>query len=64
MNSNTMVKNYILYYKKIVNTIIATLLLLESIRLVFQPCLISRLAYINTFVKPNSIEPIIEKRCK
>jgi len=63
MNSNTMVKNYILYYKKIVNTVIA-LLLLESIRLVFQPCLISRLAYINTFVKPNSIEPIIEKRCK
>lgn len=58
MNSNTMIKYNFLYYKKIVNTIIS-LLLLDSIRFVFQPCLISRLAYNNTFAKPNSIEPII-----
>ena len=59
MNSNTMINNNFLYYKKIVNFTIISLLLLDSIRFVFQPYLISRLAYNNTFAKPNSIEPII-----
>ena len=53
-----MIKNNIYYYKKIVNTI-TILLLLDSIHFIFQPCLISRLAYNNTFAKLNSIEPII-----
>lgn len=56
MFSNTMNKNSILYYNEIVNTII-----LDSIRFVFQPVLISRFVYNNTFAKSKLMEPIILK---
>lgn len=52
MFSNTMVKNSILYYNEIVNTII-----LDSIRFGFQPFLISRFVYNNTFAKSKLMEP-------
>jgi hypothetical protein len=45
-------KNSILYYNEIVNTII-----LDSIRFVFQPVLISRFVYNNTFAKSKLMEP-------
>jgi hypothetical protein len=47
-----MVNNGILYYNEIVNTII-----LDSIRFGFQPFLISRFVYNNTFAKSKLMEP-------
>ena len=46
-------KNSILYYNEIVNTII-----LDSIRFGFQPFLISRFVYNNTFAKSKLMEPL------
>jgi hypothetical protein len=47
-----MVNNSILYYNEIVNTTI-----LDSMRFGFQPFLISRFVYNNTFAKSKLMEP-------